>query len=193
MPRLVWPFQLRSKRSSPRDLNLGGQNRSRGEQFSLSWQPQRAFVVSLRCMICIESSPQQFNALLARLHQQSTLIFATIALGHPKSTLESFQRLRGFSRCVFLSDSFSLTYWNLHWTVLKLYILLQHHNRLISGIQRTELFPLLSVQREGLRWSRLFDHIPHLVSILAILRIWLFTRSIRLSQTPITISDGGTI
>ena len=114
---------------------------------SLSWQPQRA---SLMCTICIEG-PRQFDALLARLHQQSMLIFATIALGHPKSAFEPFQRLQRSSRCVLSSDSSSLAYWNLRWTVLKPYILPQRHKQWISGIQRTELFPLLSVRREGLR------------------------------------------
>ena len=115
---------------------------------SLSWQLQRA---SLMCTICIESPPRQFDALLARLHQQSMLIFATIALGHPKSAFEPFQRLQGSSRCVLSSDSSSLAYWNLRWTVLKPYILPQRHKQWISGIQRTELFPLLSARREGLR------------------------------------------
>jgi len=35
---------------------------------------------------------------------------------------------------------------------------------LISGIQKTELFPLLNAQREGIRWLRLFDYTPHLIS-----------------------------
>jgi len=35
------------------------------------------------------------STLLVHLHQQSMLIFATIALGHSKSALEPFQRLRG--------------------------------------------------------------------------------------------------
>ncbi|EGI63374.1 hypothetical protein G5I_08245 [Acromyrmex echinatior] len=91
------------------------------------------------------------STLLARLHQQSMLIFATIALGHPKSAFEPFQRLQGSSRCVLSSDSSSLAYWNLRWTVLKPYILPQRHKQWISGIQRTELFPLLSARREGLR------------------------------------------
>ena len=117
------------------------------EQF-LIVQPQRA---SLMCTICIEGPPRQFDALLARLHQQSMLIFATIALGHPKSAFEPFQRLQGSSRCVLSSDSSSLAYWNLRWTVLKPYILPQRHKQWISGIQRTELFPLLSARREGLR------------------------------------------
>jgi len=87
-----------------------------------------------------------------------------IVLGHLKSALQPFQRLRRFSRCVLSSDSSSVAYWNLRWTILKPYILPQ---RLISSIQRTELFPLLSAQREDLRWSRpsiIFDYIPHLVS-----------------------------
>ena len=53
-----------------------------------------ASVVSLTCTNCIEDPLQQFDGLLARLHQQLMLIFATIVLGHPKS---AFQRLRGSS------------------------------------------------------------------------------------------------
>ena len=55
--------------------------------------------------------------------------------------------------------------------------LLKCHKRLIPSIQRTELFPLLIAQREGLWWSRLFDYTPHLVSITAILRICLLETS----------------
>jgi len=44
-----------------------------------------------KCMICIEGPSQQFDALLARLHQQSMLIFATLALSYPKSALDPFQ------------------------------------------------------------------------------------------------------
>jgi len=66
--------------------------------------------------------PRQFDALLARLHQQS-IIFATIALGYPKSAFESFQWLRGSS--VFWV---TLPRWHIldRWFVLKPYIL-QHH------------------------------------------------------------------
>jgi len=46
-------------------------------------------------MICIEDLPWQFDTLLARLHQQSMLIFAMIALGHPKSALEPFNEFSG--------------------------------------------------------------------------------------------------
>jgi len=67
------------------------------------------------------------------------------------------------SRCVLSSDSSSLAYWNLRWTVLKPYILPQRHKRLILGIQ-IELFPLLSVQPKGLRWLRLIEYTLHLVS-----------------------------
>jgi len=113
---------------------LVGQNGSRSEQLDLSWQPQRTFVVSLMCTICIEGPPRQFDALLARLYQQSMLIFATIALS-PKSALKLFQWRSLW--CVLSSDSSSLAYWNLRWTVLKPYILSQCHKRLILGIQRT--------------------------------------------------------
>ena len=123
-----------------------------GAEASNSACPQRAFVVSLMCTICIEGPPRQFDALFG-LHQKSMLIFATIALGHPKLALESFQRLRKSSRCVLSSDSSSLIYWNLG--LLNIFC----HNVInISGIQRTQLFSLLSAQREGLRCSRLFDY-----------------------------------
>jgi len=88
---------------------------------------------------------------------------ATIIL-NPKSALEPFQRLQRSLRCILSSDSSSLAYWNLRWTVLKSYIFPQRHKWLISSIQRTELFPLLSTQREDFRWSRLFDYTSHLVS-----------------------------
>jgi len=111
--------------------------------------------------------------------------------GSSEISLEPFQQLRGFSRCVLSSDSSSLAYWNqnLRWIVLKPYILSQCHKRLISSIQRTELFPLLSAQCEGLQWSRLFDYTPHF-NIAAILRIWL---EHQVFSEPTTISGGGTI
>ena len=141
---------------------MGTENGRRATRLVLR-QPQRASVVSLMCTICTKDPPRQFDTMLTRLHQQSMLIFATIALDHPKSAFEPFQWL-GYLRCVLSSNSSSLAYWNLRWTILKPYILSQRHKWLISGIQRTELFPLLSAQREGLRWSRLFDYILHLVS-----------------------------
>ena len=58
----------------------------RGEQLDLSWQFQRAFVVfngRLESKVLLDN--------FTRLHQQSMLIFATIALGHPKLALEPFQ------------------------------------------------------------------------------------------------------
>jgi len=61
--------------------------------------------------------------MLARLHQQSMLIFPTIALDHPKLALEPVAGILAFFR-----NSSSLAYWNLRWTVLKPYILPQHHN-----------------------------------------------------------------
>jgi len=51
--------------------------------------------LALMCMICIEDLPRQFDALLARLHPQLMLIFATIVLDLPKSTLGSFDHCRG--------------------------------------------------------------------------------------------------
>ena len=87
-------------------------------------------------------------------------------LSHPKSALEPFQRLRESSRCVFSSDSSLLAYWNFRWFQNHIFcIRTQRHKRLLTGIQRTELFPLLSAQREGLRWLRLFDYTLYLISI----------------------------
>jgi len=74
--------------------------------------------------------PPQFLSTVS-LHSSERV---TIALGYPKS-LEPFQRLRGFFRM-----TSSLAYWNLRWTILKP----QRYKRLISDIQRTELFSLLS-------------------------------------------------
>jgi len=113
-----------------------------------SWQFRRG---SLMCMICIEDLPRQFGALLAHLYPQLMLIFATIVLDLPKSTLGFFRPLQGSLWCVLSNDSSSLAYWNFRLIVLKHYILSQHHKRLISDIQKTELFPLVIVQREGLR------------------------------------------
>jgi len=87
----------------------------------------RASVVSLMYTICIEGLPRQFDALLARLHQQSMLIFVTIALGHPKSALEPFQDCRGPRSAFFQINLLE------SWTVLKPYILPQRHKRLISN------------------------------------------------------------
>jgi len=133
------------------------------------------------CTICIESPSRQFDA-LARLHQQSMLIFATVALSYSKSALESFQWLRGFSWCVLSNDSFSPVYWNLHWIVLKSYILPQRHKRLISEYPKNQI--IFVAEGSARRPSMIANlrYTPHLVSILQILRIWiLFTRSIRLS------------
>jgi len=115
------------------------------------------------------NSPRQFDALLARLHQQSILIFTTIVLVIQNQRLSLFNDLRRVlaNRGVFFRMTLprwhtrTFDYSNL-WTILKPYILLQCHKWLISSIQRTELFSLLSVQREGLRST--FDYTPHLVS-----------------------------
>jgi len=128
---------------------LGGQNGSRGEQLGLSWQFQRASVISLMCTICIEDPPREFDCWLVYINNWCKLTDAFRKDCHPKSALEPFQRLRGSSQCVLSSDFSSLVYWNLRWTVLKSYILPHRHKQLISDIQRTELFPLLSAQCEG--------------------------------------------
>jgi len=82
---------LRSSRNTTADCS---------EQFALSWQPQKAFFVSLMCKTYIEGPPRQFDALLAHLHSQSMLFFAKIALDLSNLTLEPFKRLWGSSRCV---------------------------------------------------------------------------------------------
>ncbi|KYM77646.1 hypothetical protein ALC53_11988 [Atta colombica] len=114
--------------------------------------PQRghlSYLQSYLCTICIEGPPRQFDALFD-LHQKSMLIFATIVLGHPKLALESFQRLRESSQCVFSSDSSSLIYWNLG--LLKPYILPQRHkylgypkNRIIFVAERPARRPSMFV------------------------------------------------
>jgi len=110
------------------------------------------------------SLPDATVSIHASLHPSERATIGSIELSHPKS-LEPFQRLRESSQYVLSSDSSSLVYWNLNWTVLKPYILPQRHKRLILGIQKkTKLFSLLSAQREDLRWSRLFDYTTHLVS-----------------------------
>jgi len=96
------------------------------------------------------------------------------------------------SRCVLSNDFSSLAYWNLHWTVLKPYILPQY-KRLISGIQRI-ISNYLGCWAPS---AKAFDDRGSSI----ILRTWfqhrshfenMTTRSIRLSQTP-TISGEDTI
>ena len=162
----LWLFQLRSIRSSPRDLilGLGGQipwTKTYRRHLRINFESNDSRMS--QCTVSAEKymifrTPQfpQFHY----IHQKR----ATIALGHLKSVLEPFQRLRWSSQNVLSKDSSSLAYWN---TFVRLFwsrIFCQRHKRLLSGIQITELFPLLSAQRKGLRWSRLFDYTPHLVS-----------------------------
>ena len=127
------------------------------EQFGLSWQPQR--ICRIFNMYDLSSS-----AIRRIVNSLIPIIDANFRNDcHPKSALEPFQRLQRSLRCILSSDSSSLAYWNLRWTVLKPYILSQRHKRLILGIQ-IELFPLLSVQSKGLRWLRLIEYTLHLVS-----------------------------
>jgi len=74
----------------------------------------------------------------------------------------------------------SWVYWNLRWTVLKSYILPQRHKRLISLSKKNWIISVAGFNIM-LFWE-LFTRL-----------LWLFTRNIRLSQTLITISGGGTI
>jgi len=67
------------------------------------------------------------------------------------------QRLSSFNNCGGPRDAFfrvTLPRWHTRtfelWIVLS-YIFCHNVNKLISGIQRIEIFPLLSAQREGLR------------------------------------------
>jgi len=91
--------------NSPKDLNLGfwEARMSRGEQLSLSWQPQRQrydicriFNVYDLSKVLLDNSTYCWLA-----YQQSMLIFTTIVLGHPKSVFESFQPLWESSRAFF--------------------------------------------------------------------------------------------
>jgi len=136
------------------------------------WEPRRAtrlgslreHLLYLWCTNCIEGPPRQ---LLARLQSTIDANFRNDCSGSSEiKPLEPFQWLRGVftMRRILSSYSSSLAYWNLCWTVLKPYILPQC-KWLILGIQRTELFVLLSVQHEGLRWSIIlrtrFQHRGH--------------------------------
>jgi len=67
-----------------------------------------------------------------------------------ENQLEPFQWLRGSSRCVLLSDSSSLAYWNLHWTY-KGHIFCHNVINDWSRIsKKPNYFRCLSVQREDL-------------------------------------------
>jgi len=148
------------------------------------------------CMICIEDLPPQFDALLARLHPQLMLIFATIVLDLPKSALGSFRPLQESSPCVLSSDSFSLAYWNFRLIVLKHIFILFCHN-IINGWSR------ISKKSNYFHWrsssAKAFDNCDSSIIFSAwcrcrlILSLWLFTRSIRLTQSPTVTFGGGTI
>ena len=62
-------FQLCFIRSSTRDLNLNCREARMETKDGLSWQPQRASVVSLMYTICIEGSSRQFDTLLTRFNR----------------------------------------------------------------------------------------------------------------------------
>jgi len=99
-----------------------------------------------KCMICIEDPPQQFDALLVRLHQQSMLIFATLALSYPKSALEPFQ-LRKFSLVRSFEWLFLAGILKLSLTILKPYIFCQHHNDWSREFREPNLYSALSTSR----------------------------------------------
>jgi len=85
--------------SSPRDLNLG------------YWEAIPWTKIYRRCLRAnfesndsykpVHRPAEKHMAFRTPQFQQSMLIFATIALGHPKSALEPFQRLRESSRTFF--------------------------------------------------------------------------------------------
>ena len=83
--------------------------------------------------LCVYDLYRRSSSIIRRIVGSLTPIidanFRNDALGHPKSALELFQRLRGSSQCVLSSDSSSLAHWNLRWIVLKPYILPQRHKR----------------------------------------------------------------
>jgi len=88
----------------------------------LSWQPQRVSVVSLMYIYFdIWSISKIFfgNSMHFGSFTPTILIFATIVLSYSKSALSTTAGVLA----VLPSDSSSLAYWNLRWTVLKSYIL----------------------------------------------------------------------
>jgi len=151
---------------------LGGQNGSR-RATRLALTASESICRIFNVYDLYEGPSRQFDALLVRLHQQSMLIFVTIA--HPKM-FESFQRRRGSSRCILSSDSSSLAYWNLRWTILKPYILPQCHKRLIS--KEPNYFCCWALSAKAFD-ARLFDYSALGFNITTILRIlWLFTKAL---------------
>jgi len=196
MPRLVCPFQVRSICSSSKNLNLGCWEARIPWTKHIDWESFLKTSNDSYELIHPDEKSYSLSDVTVSIHGTTSIRMRRVLpwiAGDLKSVLEPFQRLRGSSQCVLSSDFSSLAYWNLHWTVLKPYILPQRYKRLISDIQRIELFPLLNAQREGLRWSALRLYSTLGFNIAAILRIWLFTRSVRFSRTPRTTSGGGII
>jgi len=134
------------------------------------------------CTICIEGPPRQFDALLARLHQQSMLIFATIALGHPKWTLSTTAgvfAMRFFEWFFFAGilepslDCLKAVYLAINDWFSGIYKELNYFRCWAKAFIAALLYSVLDF------------------NIVTILRIWLFiNRSIRLSLTPTTTSGG---
>ena len=105
--RDLFDFQLRSIRSSPRDLILScWETRMGGEQLGLSWQLESICRI-FNVYDLYRRSSSAIRRIVARLYQSML-----IALGHPKSALETLSITS--SRCVLSRNSFLLAYWNLH-------------------------------------------------------------------------------
>ena len=140
----LWLFQLRSIRSNPRDLNLGCWE---------EWESRRTTRLVLAASENIyrifnvydlyRKSSSAFGRIVGLLTLTIDANFRNDCPGSSEISTWALLTMRESSRCVLLSDSSSLAYWKLRWTVLKPYLLPKHHKRLISGIQRTVLFPLL--------------------------------------------------
>ena len=114
----LWPFQLRSIHSSPRDLNLGCWVIRMGAEASNSACPGRASESICR-IFNVYDLYRRSSSTIRHIVGSLTPTFDTnfrkdcpgFAKDCPKSALESFQRLRGSSRYVLLSES--LPGWNL--------------------------------------------------------------------------------
>jgi len=113
----------------PTDLNLGYWEAKMGVEASNSWQPQSFNMYDLN-----QRSSSAIRSIVGSLTSTIDVNFRNDYSSYPKLALELFQWLRGSSRYVLSSDSSSLEYWNLCWTILKPYILQQRHKWLISGI-----------------------------------------------------------
>ena len=120
------------------------------------WQPQRTSVISLMCTICIDLYRRSSSAIRRIVGSLIPTIDANFCNACP----ESF-KISPFNDCESPRDAFfrvTLPRWHTGTFVeLKLYILPQRHKQLISGIQKTELFPCWAPS------AKAFDYIPHLV------------------------------